>query len=169
MIFYLAIETSGRKVLSGTQVDAKKLDKNFTQVDIPVDKKGLMEFIQESLDLVHDLEGRINSAAHDASIAPVTIPVSTDQEEHDLTEPNPAPTRFSDKFDNSRDNDRAEVMGVSRDVLNMSDKILTMDGWPLGQIAASVTSRIAELSKPYVEADPPAEVDSDYGAESDEE
>lgn len=146
MIFYLATETTGRKVLFGTQVDAKKLDKNYGQIDVPVDKKGLMEAIQETLDMVFALEGKVNSAAHDASIAPVTI---------DL---NPAPAdSFKDRANESREAERAEFMSVSRDVLSLSDKILTLDGWPLGQIAAAVTSRIAELAKPYVEAPAPAE------------
>lgn len=167
MIFYLAIETSGRKVLFGTQVDAKKLDKNFTQVDIPVDKKGLMEFLQESLDAIFELEKSQPTAA-DPNDSMLSGDMEVSERQMIITDPTPA-AGFNDKFGNSRDNDRAEVMGVSRDVLSMSDKILTMDGWPLGQIAASVTSRIAELSKPYVEAYPLTEVDGNYDAESDEE
>lgn len=145
MIFYLATEASGRKVLCGTQVDAKKIDKDFEQVDVPVDKKGLMEFVQESLNMVFELSKSQPTAS--APAEPKLI----------LTDGGAA--SFEARANESREAERAEFMGVSRDVLNMSDKIGDMDGWPLGQIAAAVTSRIAELSKPYVEAPAPIEDD----------
>ena len=43
MIFYLC----NGSVLSGTQADARALDKNFVQLDIPVDKAGLMAFVND--------------------------------------------------------------------------------------------------------------------------
>ena len=75
MKFYLSIDpASGRKVLSPTQALAKDINKDFTQFDLPDDKAGLMDFAQDALDKIHELEGAINSMWHDQSIAPVTIP-----------------------------------------------------------------------------------------------
>lgn len=43
MIFYLC---NGNQ-LAGTQADARQLDRNFVQVDVPTDKAGLMAYINE--------------------------------------------------------------------------------------------------------------------------
>lgn len=43
MIFYL---TNG-SALCGTQAEARALDKDFLQVDVPVDKAGLMAFLND--------------------------------------------------------------------------------------------------------------------------
>jgi hypothetical protein len=43
LIFYLV---NGNQ-LAGTQADAKALDKDFTQIDIPTDKLGLMSYIND--------------------------------------------------------------------------------------------------------------------------
>jgi hypothetical protein len=56
MIFYLC---NGNE-LAATQADAKKLDRNFEQVDIPTDKAGLMSYIN-----------RLMSAAEVLGIGPV--------------------------------------------------------------------------------------------------
>lgn len=48
MIFYL---TNGSHLV-GTQADARALDKDFVQLDIPVDKAGLMAFVNELYDRV---------------------------------------------------------------------------------------------------------------------
>lgn len=49
MIFYLANGTT----LCPTQADAKALDRNFVQHDIPTDKPGLMAYVQGLLDQIH--------------------------------------------------------------------------------------------------------------------
>lgn len=48
MIFYLA-----NNQLAGTQAEAKALDKNFEQVDVPTDKPGLMAYINELMGREH--------------------------------------------------------------------------------------------------------------------
>ncbi len=73
MKFYVAINNEGRKVLCGTQVDAKTIDKKFTELEIAVDKTGLMAFAQSALDAIFEAEGRVNSLKFDASIQEVTI------------------------------------------------------------------------------------------------
>lgn len=55
MIYYIALEPNGRKVLCGTQAEAKVIDKEFTQIDLPTDKAGLMATYQEALDTIHNL------------------------------------------------------------------------------------------------------------------
>lgn len=47
MIFYIATDENGQRQLRGTQADAKAVNKNFEQVDIPTDKTGLMAYIQD--------------------------------------------------------------------------------------------------------------------------
>lgn len=61
MIFYM---TKGA-TLCGTQADARALDRDFEQIDIPVDKAGLMAF-------VNDLYQKI--AAADVSFQPAPTP-----------------------------------------------------------------------------------------------
>jgi hypothetical protein len=50
MIFYLAIDNNNQTKIVGTQADAKALNPQFEQIDIPVDKVGLMGWIQMMLD-----------------------------------------------------------------------------------------------------------------------
>lgn len=50
MIFYLAIDNNNQTKIVGTQADAKALNPQFEQIDIPVDKAGLMAWIQQMLD-----------------------------------------------------------------------------------------------------------------------
>lgn len=56
MIFYTALDSQGHRQLRGTQADAKAVNKNFEQVDIPTDKAGLMAFVQKLYDDIYDLE-----------------------------------------------------------------------------------------------------------------
>lgn len=49
MIFYLAIDNNNQTKIVGTQADAKALNPQFEQIDIPVDKAGLMAWIQQML------------------------------------------------------------------------------------------------------------------------
>ena len=66
MIFYL---TNG-STLCGTQADARALDRDFEQIDIPVDKAGLMKF-------VNDLYARLAADADDPSPLPAPTSPST--------------------------------------------------------------------------------------------
>lgn len=50
MIFYLALDEQSRTQILGTQADARAVNKNFQQIDIPVDKTGLMIWVQQMLD-----------------------------------------------------------------------------------------------------------------------
>lgn len=73
MIFYFAVNSIGQTIVCSTQADAKAIDKGFQKVDIQLDKDSMQALLQESFDRIFDLEGKVNSQAHDLSIAPVTI------------------------------------------------------------------------------------------------
>ena len=49
MIFYLATDERGFRQLRKTQDEARKINKDFTKIDIPTDATGLMAAIQELL------------------------------------------------------------------------------------------------------------------------
>jgi hypothetical protein len=50
MIFYLAVDAEGHTKILGTQADAGKVNKDYSQIDIPTDKSGLMNWVQQMLD-----------------------------------------------------------------------------------------------------------------------
>lgn len=50
MICYLVTDSDGNTKIVGTQADAKALNKDFEQIDIPTDKPGLIGWIQQMLD-----------------------------------------------------------------------------------------------------------------------
>jgi hypothetical protein len=50
VIFYLAIDGADRTCIVGTQADAHKINQHFQQIDIPTDKAGLMDWVQQMLD-----------------------------------------------------------------------------------------------------------------------
>ncbi len=52
MIFYVATNEEGQRTLCKTQAEAKAIDKDFQQLDIPTDKDGLRDAIQELLSLI---------------------------------------------------------------------------------------------------------------------
>lgn len=74
MIFYLVHDAKGDRHLKGTQAEARAINKEFTQIDIPVDKTGLMAAIQELLFQAdmwrkksHEIEGQPAPPAEAAS------------------------------------------------------------------------------------------------------
>lgn len=88
MIFYTAINDEGRTILCGTQADAKAINKDFQQIDIPVDKHGLQAFVQESLNAIFEcnrqitvLKGMANGMPADAE------PDTSDQQDDEAVEP----------------------------------------------------------------------------------
>jgi hypothetical protein len=62
MKYHLAI-VDGRKILKTRYDEAHKLDPNSTQIEIPVDKQGLMEFAQEALDVEYQLRKQLETVA----------------------------------------------------------------------------------------------------------
>ena len=60
MIFYIANKATGGRQVCTTQGEAKPIDKDYVQLDIPTDKAGLRDAIQELLDLA-DAAGSIET------------------------------------------------------------------------------------------------------------
>lgn len=50
MIFYIATDENNRRHLVGTQADARAINKDFEQVDIPTSKEELRQFVQDLFD-----------------------------------------------------------------------------------------------------------------------
>lgn len=50
MQFYLAKDEDGRRIICGTQAEAKSINKDFSELEIPVDKPGLKAWVQQMLD-----------------------------------------------------------------------------------------------------------------------
>jgi hypothetical protein len=68
MIFYIALDEHGHRQLCGTQADAKAINKNFEQIDIPTDKTGLMGFVQtlfHNNDTLCDQLAELDNLRHD--------------------------------------------------------------------------------------------------------
>ena len=75
MIFYLAVNADHKTMIVGTQADAKALNKDFEQIDIPVDKAGLMAWVQMMLDET------INVVPEEAPAQPAEEPTSRSVED----------------------------------------------------------------------------------------
>jgi hypothetical protein len=89
MIFYTATDADGRTHWEKTQADARAINKNFEQVDVPVDKPGLhvwLNAMQQKLD-----EARQEVDAVEGTLA-ATVP-----------EPDPSYTNWSVKLDEEWD------------------------------------------------------------------
>lgn len=50
MQFYLAKAADGKRIICGTQAEAKAINKDFSELDIPTDKPGLKAWVQQMLD-----------------------------------------------------------------------------------------------------------------------
>jgi hypothetical protein len=62
VIFYTAVAENGATRIVGTQAEARAINKDFQQVDIPTDKPGLMAILQDSFDTIFNLEQQIGGA-----------------------------------------------------------------------------------------------------------
>lgn len=87
MIFYIATDPKGFRILKGTQAEAKAISKDFSQIDIPTDKAGLMAAIQELLTLADAATLNQNTAPSEIPQEPApepkteTLPVANPVEE----------------------------------------------------------------------------------------
>lgn len=72
MQFYLCKKANGATELAPTQADAKAIDRNFKAVDVPTDKAGLMQFINNLYALALPAVAEV-SALDAPPPAPVTM------------------------------------------------------------------------------------------------
>lgn len=63
MIFYIATDPTGLKHVLTVEAEARKIDKNYVEIDQPNDKASLKKLIQESFDHIHQLEQQIAGSA----------------------------------------------------------------------------------------------------------
>lgn len=58
MIFYLSVNEEGHTKIAGTQAEAKAINPEYSQIEVPTDKTGLMGWIQQMLDeTVNQVQG----------------------------------------------------------------------------------------------------------------
>lgn len=67
MLFYVAVNQKGFRQVCKTQAEAKAIDKDFIQLDIPTDKDGLRDAVQELLTLV---DAVVAQQSQEAEITP---------------------------------------------------------------------------------------------------
>jgi hypothetical protein len=73
MIFYIATDSNGMRQLCTTQADAKAIDKNFQQLDVPTDKAGLRDAIQELLTEIDGMAVSSHQEPVESNPAPVSV------------------------------------------------------------------------------------------------
>lgn len=104
MIFYVALDENGNKQLRGTQADARAVNRNFEQIDIPTDKAGLMAFVQDLYTKLDNLHVQIEAVDD----RPIT---TTDVVDHEPAQPEPAPPeRASEPAPKPRTTDDVEEL-----------------------------------------------------------
>lgn len=100
MIFYTAIAEDGTTQLRGTQADARAVNKQFEQIDIPTDKAGLMDFVQQLYAEIDELRRDIAvEVGAEPAPAPSAQPVAPPAPPPSPAEPDELPDEDEDKFD----------------------------------------------------------------------
>ncbi len=86
MLFYRAVNAEGRLKLATTKVEAKKINKDYDSIEVPTDKPGLMEILQDLLDraqpatsieLQHSLQEKPRPQPAPTTSPPLTPSVDT--------------------------------------------------------------------------------------------
>lgn len=127
-------------VYVGTQADAKRLDKDFTQVEVPVDKDGLMAFLNRAKIAPANAVG-----APPAIIAPEPEEDIADLLGEELPPQEPMPPVFTDQRPMSAGNivSQIDTPGIEQIV----EVIAASKGQSLRRLAGAVAVRFAELGK----------------------
>lgn len=109
MLFYRAIDAAGKLRLAGNQADAKLINKEFDQIDVPTDKPGLLAFLGELLDQLPPIAAPQGEepaaeaivAAEDAKPDLTDIPEVPEEEfqKMELKTPTPAAPNVDDVLD----------------------------------------------------------------------
>lgn len=128
-------------VYVGTQADAKRLDKDFTPVEVPTDKDGLMAFLNR---------GHIKALAGVAEPSPtITAPAEDDIGDllgEELPPQKPMPPIFTDQrpaMDAGSVLSRMDTPGIEQ----MVEAIAVSKGASLRRFAGAVAMRFSELAK----------------------
>lgn len=82
MIFYLATDERGFRQLRKTQDEARKINRDYTKIDIPTDATGLMAAIQELLTIADAAILNQSSSAAEPMPAPAPAPAPPKQQSY---------------------------------------------------------------------------------------
>lgn len=158
MIFYKSKAEDGRMVISGTQAEARAVNKQFDQIDIPTDKAGLMAFAQRWA----DEEFALNKMLDEQSVELVRLsekPIPTSDKDNspevadcaeivpqlavsDDKPGSPPPPTISVEIQKDR-----EFTAEIRRQISVEEEIQNCTLPRLASLAANVAWRFEELSK----------------------
>lgn len=127
-------------VIVGTQYEAKRMGKGWVPIDVPVDKQGLIDYLNR--------HNAFRESVRDASIHSVefTAEAGGTLAEEPLTLRHKTQAEV-DKMFLSVDPAVRWVPGNGPTVDQMIETILDLDGFKLGNVACAVTERISQLTK----------------------
>ena len=135
MIFYQVNCADGTKQLSPTQAEAKAIDRNFKQVDIPTDKLGLMNYLNVLMSVIRP------------SAEPTPAP-SEGVEPHPHQEaPESERPTFSNKPKAERELRRAEKIAESQDIDALTAWMFEAPAFQVERIFDALACRMRELLK----------------------
>lgn len=129
VIFYDAAGT-----LVATQAEAKNLDKNFTKIDIPTDKEGLLTWINHE-------RWRLTPYGQPNELEPYGE-AGRDQLAVEGSSPSP-PQPFLGQT--MVDEGGAAEMAQALSETSIEDQILTLDGAEFGRVLTATLDRLGEL------------------------
>lgn len=131
MIFYLARDEQGYRHLLTREVDAKKMDKEYTQLDIATDKPTLQAALQELLTEAD--EAQMNSGVTEVEVTKV-VEKSVDLTQH--SNKCPACHRYLTATE-----DGAIKLAAGEDMSLVESFIETAPDWAVERIGAAVRRR----------------------------
>jgi hypothetical protein len=160
MIFYLARNAEGKRILETTQVKAKAVSKDFQQIDVPVDKEGLRGALQE---LISEADcGPDNDPDYAVGdTIPVRLQETDDGLDLDLVPEHKLSAMTKDMLANQRDHDArcvkchviltateegAKKLAQGQDMTALTEWIDHMPDWVITQIEAAISERKAALA-----------------------
>lgn len=135
MIFYKSKAEDGRMVITGTQADARAVNKQFEQIDIPTDKAGLLAFAQRWADQEFEMNKLLDEMGAELNRLIAGEPDGSGAAEEGSTPSLPQPP--------PKDEFIAEV----RRQISVEEEIQNCDMPRLASLAQNVAWRYKELSE----------------------
>lgn len=130
MIFYHALDTNGHLHILGTQADARAINKDFRQVDIPTDKAGLQAELQRLYTYIDELKDKIGGS----------MPAEAPEEPQEQTPEQPAATVSRDPPPEHPAND-----DLPDDDVVFNSKLLIEQVEALGSVDAPAVEKLDQL------------------------
>lgn len=143
MIFYKAKAEDGRMVITGTQADARAVNKQFDQIDIPTDKAGLMAFAQKWADQEFEMNKLLDEMGAELNRLAAVVPEREENEAPAVIDPEIVPSGKTDPHVKASLDFSAEV----RRQISVEEEIQNCDLPRLATLASNVAWRYKELSE----------------------